>query len=362
MDRLNDAGVAIWLDDLSREALGDGSLADLIATKNVVGVTSNPTIFQKSVGDGTAYAEQLADLAGRGVSVAEAVTTITTDDVRAACDLFLPTYEATGGKDGRVSIEVDPRLAHDTDGSVAQAFELARIVDRPNLMVKIPATVEGLPAITAATAAGISVNVTLIFSLDRYRAVATAFVDGLEQARAAGIDPGTIRSTASIFLSRIDVKVDDRLDRIGSPEALAARGTIAVANARLAYEVYEEIFSAPRFADLAAAGAHAQRPLWASTGTKNPEYSDTKYVDELVTDDVVNTMPHATLEAVLDHSRAGADTVRGHYDEARAAMATVTELGIDLDAVMAELEAEGVEKFEKSWQSLIDTVSAEMGR
>jgi len=260
--------------------------------------------------------------------------------------------------DGRVSIEVDPYLAHDTDGTLAQARELWRLVDRRNLLVKIPATAEGLSAITAATAEGISVNVTLIFSLDRYRAVAQAYVDGLERARAAGVDLTTIHSVASFFVSRIDTAVDAQLDALGSDEARALRGRVAVANARLAYEAYEEIFGTERWADLAQAGARPQRLLWASTGVKDPAYPDTKYVEELVVGGVVNTMPESTLRAVADHAQLSGDTVRGRYDEAREVLATLERLGVSYGDVMDTLEAEGVEKFQKSWDELSERVRA----
>lgn len=354
------AGVAVWLDDLSRDDLQDGTLAELIATRHVVGVTTNPTIFAKAVSEGHAYDEQLSALGAAGATVDDAVVTVTTDDVRSACDLFSAVYDATGGRDGRVSIEVDPRLAHETDATIEAASMLWRTVDRPNVMIKIPATEAGLPAITAAIAAGISVNVTLIFSLDRFRAVSQAYVDGLEQAAASGIDLSTIRSVASLFLSRIDTKVDAALDEIGTSEATALRGTAAVANARLAYEVYEEIFSTPRFASLE--GAHRQRPLWASTGTKDPAFSPTKYVDELVTSDVVNTMPRKTLEAVASSSHAtGEDVVRGTYDEARETLDTITRLGVPYESILADLETAGVDSFEKSWAELLETVSAGLG-
>ncbi|SEE13839.1 transaldolase [Ruania alba] len=353
------AGVSIWLDDLSRDAIESGDLAELIAERHVVGVTTNPTIFAGALADGTAYDAQLRELAAAGASTEEAVLTLTTDDVRAACDLFRPTFDATGGKDGRVSIEVDPRLARDTDGTIEAAHRLWNTVDRPNLCVKIPATKEGLPAITAATAAGISVNVTLIFSLDRYRAVAQAYVDGLEQAHQAGIDLTTIHSVASVFLSRIDAKVDAALEQAGTPEAMALRGRAAIAGARLCYEVFEEIFSTPRFGALAAEGAHRQRPLWASTSTKDPDYPDTMYVDELVVADVVNTMPRKTLAAAHDHSRAtGADAVHGTYDDSRQVLDALVRHGVPYEKILTDLEDAGVASFEKSWAELLETVTA----
>ena len=357
------AGVSIWLDDLSRSALSDGSLAARISDQHVVGVTTNPTIFAGAVSKGDAYEGQLAELAAAGADAEAAVLALTTDDVRSACDLFADVYASTDGKDGRVSIEVDPRLAHDTAGTIEAAKLLWRTVDRPNVMIKIPATPEGLPAITAAIGAGISVNVTLIFSLDRYRAVAGAYLDGLERAREAGIDLSTIRSVASIFLSRIDTKVDAALDEIGGDEAAAVRGQAAIAGARLAHQVYAEVFSSPRFGDLADAGAHAQRSLWASTGTKDPAYPDTMYVDELVTADVVNTMPATTLAAVADHSSAtGADTVRDRYGQAQQVIDEIQRLGVRYDAILQDLETAGVDSFIASWQELLATVDAGLQR
>ncbi|MFV0254099.1 MAG: transaldolase [Beutenbergiaceae bacterium] len=357
LELISRAGVSVWLDDLSRDALTNGTLAELIGTRHVVGVTTNPTIFAGAVAGGDAYASQLAGLGADGASADEAALALTTDDVRDACDVFAATYQATSGRDGRVSIEVDPRLAHDTAGTIAAAQQLWRTVDRPNAMIKIPATEAGLPAITATIAAGISVNVTLIFGLDRYRAVANAYVDGLEQAEANGVDVSTIRSVASIFLSRIDTKVDAALDRIGSPAALALRGKAAIANSRLAYEIFEDVFATPRFAALG--GAHRQRPLWASTGTKNPDYPDTMYVDELVTADVVNTMPRKTLEAVADHSAAtGADVVAGTADAARDTLTAITDLGVEFDQILLDLEAAGVTSFEDSWATLLEQVEA----
>lgn len=357
LTRVSRAGVSVWLDDLSRTALRDGSLANLIDTRNVVGVTTNPTIFAGAVSKGTAYDGQLAELAAAGSDAEAAVLTLTTDDVRTACDLFADVYERSGGQDGRVSIEVDPRSAHDTDGTVQAAQMLWETVDRPNVMIKIPATPEGLPAITAAIGAGISVNVTLIFSLDRYRAVAQAYLDGLERAHAAGLDLSTIRSVASVFLSRIDSKVDAALDEIGTDQAASLRGRSAIAGARLSYQVFEEVFSSPVFTELAAAGAHPQRLLWASTGTKDDAYPDTMYVDELVTTDVVSTMPAATLAAVADHSAAtGADTVRGTYEQAQHVIDEVQRLGVHYDQILDELETAGVQSFIDSWDELLATV------
>ncbi|MFI0422621.1 transaldolase [Spongiactinospora sp. 9N601] len=360
LQRLAGHGVAIWLDDISRERLRSGNLADLVRDKNVVGVTSNPTIFASALSKGDAYDGQLHDLRVRGVDVGEAVRAVTTYDIRWACDVLRPVYDATAGLDGRVSIEVDPRLARDTERTVAEARALWWLVDRPNLYIKIPATVEGLPAITAALAEGISVNVTLIFSLERYRAVLDAWLAGLEAAKAKGLDLSRIASVGSFFVSRVDTEVDKRLEAAGTDAARALRGRAAVANARLAYAAFEEVIASERWQALAAAGAQPQRPLWASTGTKNPDYPDTLYVDELVTSGVVNTMPEKTLDAVGDHAKIDGDTVRPYYEQAWDTMAALKEAGIDYDDVVRVLEDEGVEKFEASWNELIDTVAAEL--
>jgi transaldolase len=355
--RLSEAGVAIWLDDLSRERLRTGNLAQLIATKNVVGVTTNPTIFAAAVAQGDAYDGILAELAGppNGGDVEAAVERITTDDVRDAADLLRPVFDATSAVDGRVSIEVDPRLARDTGATEVTAVRLWETVDRPNVMIKIPATVEGLPAITSTLAKGISVNVTLIFSIERYRAVMDAFLAGLEQARAAGHDLSVIGSVASFFVSRVDAEIDKRLKTVGTDEALALRGQAAIANARLAFAAYEEVFSSERWAALKAAGAQPQRPLWASTGVKDPSYRDTMYVDELVVAGVVNTMPEKTLDAFADHGIVLADTVTGSGEEAAATIAAIEAQGISMDDVTAQLEDEGVTKFEVSWDELLTT-------
>ncbi|PNG21819.1 transaldolase [Streptomyces cahuitamycinicus] len=357
LKRLSDEGVSIWLDDLSRRRIESGSLAGLVATGNVVGVTTNPSIFQAAIGSGAGYEEQLADLAVRGVTVDEAVRMMTTADVRAAADVLRPVYEASGGRDGRVSIEVDPRLAHDTAATVAEARQLAWLVDRPNVMIKIPATEAGLPAITEVTGAGISVNVTLIFSLERYREVMDAYLAGLENARAAGLGLSAVHSVASFFVSRVDSEIDKRLALLGTDEALALRGRAALANARLAYEAYEQVFDGERWRALEGAGANRQRPLWASTGVKDPAYKDTLYVDELVAPGTVNTMPEATLNAVADHGDVRGDTVTGGYDRARADLAAVERLGIAYDEVVRQLEDEGVAKFEVAWQDLLDAVT-----
>jgi transaldolase len=351
--RLSEAGVSIWLDDLSRERLATGNLAQLIAEKDVVGVTTNPTIFASALSKGDAYDGTLAALAGTDVEAA--VEKITTDDVRDAADVLRPVYDATNAVDGRVSIEVDPRLARDTDATVATAERLWATVGRPNVMIKIPATVEGLPAITRTLAQGISVNVTLIFSIERYRAVMDAFLAGLEQAKANGHDLAPIGSVASFFVSRVDAKVDGLLDEVGTDEALALKGKSAIANARLAFAAYEEVFATERWAALAAAGAQPQRPLWASTGEKNPEHRDTMSVDELVVSGVVSTMPQATLDAFADHGIVLGDTVTGTAEQAADTIAAVEAQGISFDTVTAELEDEGVGKFETSWDELLTT-------
>jgi transaldolase len=357
---LADAGVSIWLDDLSRERIETGNLAELVAEKFVVGVTTNPTIFAGAISDGERYDDQVRDLVAQGADVDRVVFDLTTDDVRNACDILAPVAADTAD-DGRVSIEVEPSLANDTDGTIASAKALWAAVDRPNVLVKIPATVEGLPAITAATAEGISVNVTLIFSTARYREVMDAYLAGLEQARANGVDLATIRSVASFFVSRVDTEVDKRLDAIGSDAALALRGKAAIANARLAYAAFQEVVASDRWQALAGAGANVQRPLWASTGVKNPDYPDTLYVTDLVVADTVNTMPEKTLDAFADHGEVAGDQVTGRADEAQALFDQLVEVGIDLDDVFEVLETEGVDKFKKSWLELLETVKGQMG-
>ena len=358
---LSAAGVSIWLDDLSRDRLQTGNLQELIDTKCVVGVTTNPSIFQAALSKGHAYDEQVAELADRGADVDAAIRTVTTDDVRNACDVLAKQYEASGGVDGRVSIEVDPRLAHDTDKTILQAIELWKIVDRPNLFIKIPATLAGLPAITAVLAEDISVNVTLIFSVERHKAVMDAYLAGLEKAKEAGHDVSKIHSVASFFVSRVDTEIDKRLEKIGSDEALALRGQAGVANARLAYAAYEEVFvGGARFEALAADGARVQRPLWASTGVKNPEYSDTLYVTELVAPNTVNTMPEKTIDAVADHGVITGDTVTGTAGAAQEMFDKLDAVGIDLPDVFKVLEDEGVEKFEKSWLELLEATQGQL--
>jgi transaldolase len=360
LGELTQAGVSVWLDDISRERLRTGNLAALIRDFHVRGVTSNPTIFANALAKGDAYDEQIKDLAIRGVTVEEAARMITTYDIRWGADVLRPVYDSSAGVDGRVSIEVDPRLARETDKTVAEAKQLWWLVDRPNMYIKIPATAEGLPAITATLAEGISVNVTLIFSLERYAEVIDAFMAGLEQAAANGHDISTIGSVASFFVSRVDTEVDKRLTKIGTPEALALKGKAAIANARLAYELYEQKLATDRWKALAAKGAKVQRPLWASTSTKDPSYLDTMYVVDLVTADTVNTMPEATLRATADHGVLRGDTIHGTYEESRALFASLEALGIGYDDVVQVLEDEGVSKFEASWNEMLASIKNEL--
>jgi transaldolase len=351
---LSQAGVSIWLDDLSRERLQTGSLADLAARHHVVGVTTNPTIFAHAITASGVYGDQISDLAARGVDVGEALRTLTTFDVRWACDVLRPLYDATDGVDGRVSIEVDPRLAHDTQATIAEARALWWLVDRPNLFIKIPATPRSLPAIEACLAEGISINVTLIFSLDRYDAVMNAYVDGMERALQAGRDLASIGSVASFFVSRVDTEIDSRLDKIGGPEAASLRGRAAIANARLAYQHYEQLFSSARWSALSSAGARPQRPLWASTSVKDPAFPDTRYVTSLVAPNVVNTMPESTLRAVADHGDVPADSIHGSYAESQLVLDGLRDLGVSYADSMQSLEDEAVVKFEASWAQLSD--------
>jgi transaldolase len=360
LGQLSDLGVAVWLDDISRERLRTGNLAALMKDSHVVGVTSNPTIFASALSKGDAYSEQISDLKTRGIGADQGSWEITTYDIRWAADVLRPAYDASGGLDGRVSIEVDPRIARDTAQTVASAKFLWWTVNRPNLYIKIPATAEGLPAISQTLAQGISVNVTLIFSLERYGEVIDAFMTGLEAADAAGHDISTIASVASFFVSRVDTEVDGRLEKIGTPEALALRGQAAVANARLAYELFEQRSATPRWEALAAKGAKPQRPLWASTSTKNPAYKDTMYVTDLVADGIVNTMPEATLHAIADHGDLRGDTIHGTYDAARQLFEQLEAVGVSYDDVVGVLEDEGVEKFGASWNQLLDTIKSEL--
>ncbi|MET7886442.1 transaldolase [Streptomyces avermitilis] len=362
LKRLSKEGVAIWLDDLSRKRITSGNLAELIDQQHVVGVTTNPSIFQKAISQGDGYDQQVSDLAARRVTVEEAIRMITTADVRDAADILRPVFDATDGQDGRVSIEVDPRLAHNTKATVAEAKQLAWLVDRPNTLIKIPATEAGIPAITEVIGLGISVNVTLIFSLERYRMVMDAYLAGVEKAKERGLDLSKIHSVASFFVSRVDTEIDKRIDALGTPEAKAARGKAGLANARLAYEAYEAVFSTDRWLALDKAQANKQRPLWASTGVKDPAYKDTMYVEELVAPNTVNTMPEATLEATADHGEIRGNTIAGTYEQARADLDAVERLGIAYDDVVQLLEEEGVDKFEASWNDLLKSTEAELQR
>lgn len=356
---LSAAGVSIWLDDLSRTRIDSGNLAELISTRNVTGVTTNPSIFQAAIGNKNddSYDAPLAALAGEGADVDTAIFEITTTDVRDAADIFRPVYDATGTLDGRVSIEVSPDLAHDTDATSAEAKKLWAKVDRPNALIKIPATKAGLPAITATLAEGISVNVTLIFSLERYGEVIDAYLAGLEQAKKNGHDLSGIHSVASFFVSRVDTEVDKRLSLYRSEEAEALKGKAGLANARLAYQLFEKRFATPRAQELVAAGGNVQRPLWASTGVKDPALPDTLYVTELVAPGTVNTMPEKTLEATFDHGVITGDTITDHYDDAQLVFAQLAALGVDIADVTQVLEDEGVAKFIASWQDLKKTVA-----
>src|SRR5690625_3705314 len=351
LEALSNAGVSVWLDDLSRDRIDSGNLAELAQTRSVVGVTTNPTIFAGALSQGTAYDAQIAQIAARGGSTADAIRELTTDDVRRACDVLRPQYDATGHVDGRVSIEVDPTLAADTDGTVAQALDLWKTVDRPNLLVKIPATPAGIPAITRVIGEGVSVNVTLIFSVERYREVMDAYLEGLEAAAEAGHDLSSIHSVASFFVSRVDSEIDKRLDALGTEEALALRGKAGLSNARLAYAAFEEVFTDTndRWEALVEKGATVQRPLWASTGVKNPDYPDTLYITGLVGAGTVNTMPEKTMEAFADHGEVDGDTVSGRGAESQEHFDALAAAGIDVADVFVLLEREGVQKFDVSW-------------
>ena len=353
---LSAAGVAVWLDDLSRDRIRTGNLQSLVDEYSVVGVTTNPTIFAAAISGSESYDDQLHAMAVRGVSVGEALRTITASDVRDGCDLLRPVHDRQPG-DGRVSLEVAPGLAHDTDATTAEAAHLWWLVDRPNLFIKIPATEAGLPAITETIANGISVNVTLIFSLERYRAVMDAYLAGLEKRVANGGSLEGIASVASFFVSRVDTEIDKRLDKAGADPSL--KGKAGIANAQLAYQAYEEVFTSDRWRALEAKGAAAQRPLWASTGVKNPEYSDTMYISELIAPGTVNTMPEKTMKAYADHGTPGTP-VQKSYDDAAAAMKAVADAGVDLDDVFRVLEDEGVKKFVDSWDELTESVRTEL--
>lgn len=356
-ESLSQAGVSIWLDDLSRTLMSSGKLQEFIDEFNVVGVTTNPTIFAQAIGSGTGYTDDIAECAARGLSAEATAVHLSCTDVARACDLFAPIFAATHGVDGRVSIEVSPLLAHDAAGTIAEARRLWEQIDRPNVMIKIPATPAGLEAIAEVIGAGISVNVTLIFSLSRYRQVANAYFTGLERARAAGIDLSTIHSVASVFVSRFDTLVDPQLDARDTPEAREVRATMGLANARLAHEIAQEAHTSERARMLLASGAHPQRPLWASTGVKDPTIPDTRYVSGLVSEGVVNTMPVATLHAFADHGTVESGAMHQYYRDADQALNTIDSLGIDYAAVVSQLEAEGLQKFEQSWHELLRSVT-----
>ena len=368
LDDLAAAQVSVWLDDLSRPRIQTGSLARMVDGGEIVGITTNPTIFAKAIGAGSGYEDQLRDLALRGTAIGETLRLLTAWDVRAACDILRPVYDRTAARDGRVSIEVDPRISGDADRTAAEARGLWWLVDRPNLFIKIPATLAGLPAITASLADGISVNVTLIFSLDRYRAVLEAFLSGLEQRKSAGGSLVGVESVASFFISRVDVEVDRRLGQVAAQagdkdltaELDGLRGQAAIANARLAYEIYEQMLGSGRWKALAAAGARPQRLLWASTGVKDKAFSDARYVTDLVAPDTVNTMPEATLLAVADHGEIRSDTVRGGYAAAHATFETLSRVGVDIEDVANILEEQGIASFAKSWDELIASVTQQI--
>lgn len=350
-----EAGTSIWLDDLSRAKITSNdphALPARIKESAVVGVTTNPSIFSAAISGAAEYAADIASM--KSSSVDEVVKKLTTDDVRQACELFTSIYQSTGGVDGRVSIEVDPRLAHDTEGTIAAGKELWSIINRPNLMIKVPATIEGLPAITALIAAGISVNVTLIFSVKRYGQVIEAYIKGIEQCE----EPSTVHSVASFFISRIDSSIDALLKKNGSAEANALLGKAAIANAHLAYQLFEEKFASERWMALTAKGANKQRPLWASTGVKDPAYPDTRYVIELIAPNTVNTMPQSTLDAVIDHGVVRGNTISGNYAGAIEVLKALSALGISLDEVTTELEIDGVKKFAQAWEELLENVKA----
>ncbi|MFM6971761.1 MAG: transaldolase [Rhodoluna sp.] len=355
LSQLSKNGVSIWLDDLSRTRIVSGSLRDLITNRSVSGVTTNPTIFAGALAKGEGYQAQVAELAAQGVDASKAIFEITTKDVADACDIFEKVYHETNGFDGRVSIEVEPGLANDTSATIAQAKELFAKVNRENVMIKIPATRPGLKAITEVIGAGISVNVTLIFSLARYREVIEAYKAGLNLAKSQGHDLSKIHSVASFFVSRVDTEVDKRLEKLGAPEL---KSKAALANARLAYQVFEQEFAKEDWHDLAIGGANVQRPLMASTGVKDPALPDTLYVTELVAPQLVNTMPEKTMEAVYDHGVIPANSITGNYSEALTQISNIEAAGVSIDEVTQLLETEGVEKFIVSWTELVETVTS----
>ena len=355
LDELINCPTSIWLDDLSRAKITGSdahSLPTRIATSAVVGVTTNPSIFSSAISSGSEYSDDIKIM--KGSSVDDVIEKLTTDDVRAACDLMYPIFKSSHGIDGRVSIEVDPTLAHDTQATINAGQKLWKIIDRANVMIKVPATLEGLPAITALLAAGISVNVTLIFSIKRYGQVIDAFMKGVQECN----DPSKIHSVASFFISRIDSSIDAQLKEIGSPQALSLLGKAAIANAHLAYQLFEEKFNSPAWKALETKGAHKQRPLWASTGVKDPSYPDTQYVVELIAPDTVNTMPQSTLDALIDHGVLRGDTVTGNYQQAVQVLKALSDVNVSLDDVTTELEIDGVKKFAQAWNDLQKNVEA----
>jgi len=357
LQALSDAGVSIWLDDLSRDRLQSGSLAKLIEDSHVVGVTTNPSIFSAAIGGSDLYRDDILALKAEGLTTTAIVAELTTSDVRNACDLFLPTFLESNQVDGRVSIEVDPDLAYDTSATVERALFLHHVVNRPNVLIKVPATMDGLPAIEELTARGISVNVTLIFSVDRYRAVMDSYLRGLERRLASGQEITSVHSVASFFISRIDADIDKKLDAISESHPL--RGKAAIANAGLAFEAYLEVIRSPRWTALKSAGGNMQRPLWASTGVKDKSYSPTRYVIDLVAPGTVNTMPEGTLDAVRSTAeQVPSDAVTGAISQAHEIFTALTAAGIDMRKVVAELEDDGLKKFEDAWVHLLQNVAS----
>ncbi|HIX78568.1 MAG TPA: transaldolase [Candidatus Corynebacterium faecipullorum] len=355
IDELARLGTSTWLDDLSRERLDSGNLRELLDTKSIVGVTTNPAIFAAAMSAGTSYDTDIAALKEKSATADEAVYSLAIDDVRNACDVFTEIYEKSGGRDGRVSIEVDPRISADAEATLEQARELWAKVDRPNLMIKIPATDGSLPAIADALAEGISVNVTLIFSVERYAQVIAAYKEGIKRAAAAGKDVSTIHSVASFFVSRLDTEVDKRLGLNGSDEALALRGKAGVANAQRAYALFRKEFK--EGSEDLPAGANPQRPLWASTGVKNPDYPATLYVSELAGPDTVNTIPEKTIDAVLEQGNLHGDTLSDSAEQAEQVWSQLEAVGIDFADVFAVLEKEGVDKFVDAWEALLASMT-----
>ena len=359
---LHPAGQSFWWDALSRRDLQNGEVARMRDENGMRGITSNPSIFQKALAEGEQYDEGVARLLREGRDREEIFWELAVEDIRAACEILRAVYDGSGGADGFVSLEVDPRLAHDTDSTLAEARRLNEWVDRPNLMIKIPGTPEGMPAVRQALREGIHVNVTLLFSQEAHRQTMEAYLEALEERREAGDDPGSVASVASFFVSRVDTLVDEKLEALDDADALALRGRAAVANARLAYQNFLETFSGPRWDELSAAGARVQRPLWASTSTKNPAYRDVIYVEELVGPHTVNTMPTATVEAFRDHGRVRPLAITEAQDEARETLDRIEALGISMESVTDQLLREGVRKFEESFEGLLDSLDAKTRR